>query len=139
MGLFDCKTCKVLQDQLEHERAERKALIERHEKERASFEASIMEAGIRAEDSLKIQLGIEQKRANELQNHILHPPKPDVRVEPLPGPQPVTPKNIPWRIKQQMLEQEARKQAQIIKDLKTEEEQLKAAQENDELEKEVQA
>jgi len=73
---------------------------------------------------LRMQLAESNAERKDLLHRLLDPQK----VEPPPTPvedfQPVTPNFTPWRVRQQMLEQEDRVKAKLIKDRKVEIEKL---------------
>jgi hypothetical protein len=74
-------------------------------------------------EALRWQLDAITSEKNELLRHIMHPPEP---TENRPAPEPIAPrKNIPWSVRQQMLEAEDRAKARLMKE------------KTDELEKEV--
>lgn len=103
--MFGCKTCAVLEEQLRLERELSAALREQ-----------LSETQIRAEDNLKIQLGIEQGRARDLQGHILSPPVNEVPQQELAEGM-ITPKHIPWNVERQRREAEDRaKHAKIVQE-----------------------
>ena len=127
--MFGCKTCKVLEEQLRLERELSANLRERLE-----------ETQIRAEDHLKIQLGIEQGRARDLQGHILHPPVTEV-VSSEPAEGMITPKHVPWNIERQRREAEDRaKHAKIVAEQEADAQQKETERkgEIEQLEKELQ-
>ncbi len=126
--MFACKTCAVLEEQLRFER-------ELNE----SLRTQLAETQIRAEDNLKIQLGIEQNRAKDLQGHILNPPVNEVPIlEPVEGM--ITPKHVPWKIERARREAEDRaKHAKIVAAEEAKAQELKSTRtgEIDQLEKEL--
>jgi len=77
---------------------------------------------------LRTQLDESNRERKELLTRVLNP----TQSEPLPikeeEPQPIRPQVIPWKVRQQMLESEDRKKAQLMRDKK---------KEIDELEKEL--
>lgn len=101
--MFECKTCTVLKEQLEHER-------------KRNDECPTCE-------SLRSQLERVQAENQRLLNHIINPPKPEEPPE-VKLPEPIPPRSIPWNIKKQMLEQESRKAAKIQEDHDKETEKL---------------
>ena len=64
-------------------------------------------------ETLKIELSKERREKDMLLQHVLHP-----KIEEAPriegAPEPIRPKHIPWRVKQQELEAEDRQQKQRI-------------------------
>lgn len=75
-------------------------------------------------DILRYQLEKSEKERRELLDKLLSKDRP----EPLPEKQeefkPITPQFVPWRVRQQMLEQEDRKTAQLMHDKNKEIEDL---------------
>ena len=62
---------------------------------------------------------------SELLHKLLEREKPELPVQQIPEEfQPIKPQHVPWRVRQQMMEAEDRKQAQLIKQSKTEIESL---------------
>lgn len=87
---------------------------------------------------LRSMLDESNRERKDLLHRLLTPPQvesPPAREEEF---KPVTPNFIPWRVRQQILEQEDRKTAQLLRDKKTE---LSASRDNKEsveaLEKEL--
>jgi hypothetical protein len=69
-------------------------------------------------ENLKIQLDSITAENRRLLEFIMHPPE---ATENRPAPEPIVQrKNIPWRVRQQMLEAEDREKARLMKE-KTEE------------------
>jgi hypothetical protein len=77
---------------------------------------------------LREQLASSERERRELLQRVLVPPSPPVEIPSTEEMRAITPQFTPWRVKQQMLEAEDRKKAQLMKD---------KAQEIAELEKEL--
>jgi hypothetical protein len=77
---------------------------------------------------LRDQLDKSEKERKELLQRVLTPPSPEPSPEVKEEYKAITPQFIPWRVKQQMLEAEDRKKAQLMRD---------KAKEIEELEKEL--
>ena len=74
--------------------------------------------GCKTCEALRWQLDQVQNEKTELLKHIMHPPE---ATENRPRPEPIVPrKNIPWSVRQQMLEAEDREKARLMRE-KTEE------------------
>jgi hypothetical protein len=73
---------------------------------------------------LREQLANSERERRELLNRLLEPSKPEPPSTDPEELKPIMPQFIPWRIRQQMLEQEDRRAAKIMKDRKAEIEQL---------------
>src|SRR5262245_60112860 len=75
-------------------------------------------------ETLKTQLEIANYEKKQLLDSLLRPREPDMQVA-LQIPKEVFPRSIPWRVRQQMLEAEDRKTAEMLR--AKEEESLKLA------------
>lgn len=84
-------------------------------------------------EMLKSMLTSEQYEKKQLLNSILqlNEPKMEVKIQGTDELKPILPNFVPWRVRQQMLEQEDRVKAKIIKDKEKEKEEI------DKLEKEL--
>lgn len=65
---------------------------------------------------LREQLANSERERRELLQRALAPPSPEPAPEKVEEHIPITPQFIPWRLRQQMLEAEDRKSAQLMKD-----------------------
>ena len=77
---------------------------------------------------LREQLAKSEQERRELLQRVLAPPSQPVEPVSTDEPKAITPQFTPWRVKQQMLEAEDRKKAQLMRD---------KAKEIEELEKEL--
>lgn len=75
---------------------------------------------------LSRQLEKSESERKDLLNRLMDKGKPEPVVEKTEEHQPITPQFIPWRVRQQMLESEDRKSAQIARDRKKEIAELEA-------------
>jgi len=78
-------------------------------------------------DMLRTMLASEQYEKKQLLNTILemgNPKEDNIRIEIPEDLKPVQVRHIPWRVRQQMLEQEDRVKAEIIRKKKKEEEEI---------------
>ena len=78
-------------------------------------------------DMLRTMLASEQYEKKQLLNTILEMGKPNIEIPPTEAERdlkPVQVRHIPWRVRQQMLEQEDRVKAEIIRKKKKEEEDI---------------
>jgi hypothetical protein len=71
-----------------------------------------------------MQLAESNAERKDLLHRLLDPQKAEPPPTPVEDFQPVTPNFTPWRVRQQMLEQEDRVKAKLIKDRKVEIEKL---------------
>ena len=62
---------------------------------------------------LREQLAKSDAERRELLTRLLSPPEPPPIIESTDVPQPIQPQFIPWRVRQQMMEAEDRKAAQL--------------------------
>jgi hypothetical protein len=70
-------------------------------------------------DTLREQLALANREKEHLLNRLLAPPAIETTSnEPIT----VKPRHVPWAVKQQMLEQEKRQEARILRELKNTEE-----------------
>ena len=79
-------------------------------------------------DVLREALTASERERKEFLHRLLEPSKPEPLIEDKEEYKPITPQFTPWRVKQQMLEAEDRKKAQLMRD---------KAKEIEELEKEL--
>jgi hypothetical protein len=73
---------------------------------------------------LREQLAHSEVERRELLHRLMAPPEPPPVVTPEEEPKAIQPQFVPWRVRQQMLEAEDRKSAQLMKDKTKEIEQL---------------
>lgn len=67
-------------------------------------------------EMLQLQLDNANYERKQLLNTILELTNPKVEVAPaIENPKPVTPKSVPWRVRQQMLEAESKQAASILR------------------------
>lgn len=92
-------------------------------------------------ETYKVQLEIANYEKRELLKTVLESMKPQVSETKVEIPEPLKPRAIPWRIRQQMLEEEDRAKAKTIADNQKREAEAKAnadrAKEIEQLEKEL--
>jgi len=65
---------------------------------------------------LREQLTNSERERRELLTRLIAPPEPPPIIPSNDEPVPITPQFTPWRVRQQMLEAEDRKKAQLMKD-----------------------
>ena len=73
---------------------------------------------------LRTQLDESNRERKELLTRVLNPTQSEPLSVKEEEPQPIRPQVIPWKVRQQMLESEDRKQAQLMRDKKKEIEEL---------------
>jgi|SRR6188768_1621190 len=73
---------------------------------------------------LRLQLDESNRERKELLTKLLNPTQSEPLSVKEEEPQPIRPQVIPWKVRQQMLESEDRKQAQLMRDKKREIEEL---------------
>ena len=73
---------------------------------------------------LRLQLDESNRERKELLTKLLNPTQSEPLSVKEEEPQPIRPQVIPWKVRQQMLESEDRKQAQLMRDKKKEIEEL---------------
>lgn len=73
---------------------------------------------------LRSMLDESNRERKDLLHRLLEPAKPEPPSTPHEEPVPVTPNFVPWRVRQQMLEQEDRVKARLMKDKSAEIEKL---------------
>lgn len=73
---------------------------------------------------LRAQLDESNRERRELLNRLLEPTKSEPLSTPTEEMKPIQPQFIPWRVRQQMLEAEDHKKAQLMKDKAVEIEKL---------------
>jgi len=71
-----------------------------------------------------MQLAESNAERKELLHRLLDKDKPEPPQLESEAPRPMTPQHLPWRVRQQMLEQEDRVKAKLIKDRSVEIEKL---------------
>jgi hypothetical protein len=64
---------------------------------------------------LREQLARSERERIELLHKLIDAPKPSIEPVSIEEPQAITPQFIPWRVRQQMLEAEDRKRAELTK------------------------
>jgi hypothetical protein len=85
---------------------------------------------------LRLQLDESNRERRQLLQQLLERDKPEPPVETKEELQPIRPQFVPWRVRQQMLEAEDRKQAQLLAEKKKEMESARKSS-IDDLEKEL--
>jgi len=65
---------------------------------------------------LRLALDESNRERKELLHRLLDKDKPEPLIEKSEPPQPIMPQFVPWRVRQQMLEAEDRKKAQLIRE-----------------------
>jgi hypothetical protein len=83
-------------------------------------------------ETLRVQLEIANYEKKQLMDALLKPRQPEEPTRLIVPPEQLAPRNIPWRVRQQMLEAEDRKQAQLNREA---EEKAKRSAEASELKK----
>lgn len=73
---------------------------------------------------LREQLAYSERERRELLAKILEKDKPESVIQPSEPDVPITPHFTPWRVRQQLLEQEDHKKAQLMRDKEKEIKQL---------------
>lgn len=69
---------------------------------------------------LREQLASSERERRDLLARLLEKDKSEPLVQDREAPEPITPQFIPWRVRQQLLEQEDRKAAALLRDKKKE-------------------
>ena len=73
---------------------------------------------------LRAQLDESNRERRELLSRILEPSKPPAPVEEKEEYKPIQPQYTPWRVRQQMLEAEDKKKAQLLREVEQRNEKL---------------
>jgi len=76
---------------------------------------------------LRVELGKERREKEMLLQHVLTPTPKEEEIRIAPEPQvPVKAQHVPWRVRQQMLENDSREKARIMKEFQQKDSEIRS-------------